>query len=258
MGNELLEAALRLANLGVHVFPCAVKSKSPATVRGLHAATTDPDRIKRFWAIDANFNVAAVTGAISGFFAIDVDGMAGETALAALEAKHGALPPTIENVTATGRHVLFAWDPAYEIRNSASKIAPSVDVRGQQGYILMPPSWHPSGRQYVRSVDCASTLAAAPEWLLRLVGTPAAGAGKAAPPSQWRELVGAPIPEGRRNAMLASFVGYLLHHRIDPVVAGEIIHMVNAARCQPPLADTDVERIVGSIAGRELRRRLGS
>jgi len=253
--NELLDAALRLADLGVHVFPCKPRSKEPATIRGLHAATVDPDRVKRFWAIDENFNLAAVTGSVSGFFAMDVDGVAGENSVAALEAEHGALPPSIENITATGRHVLFQWDPNYDIRNSASKIAPGVDVRGQQGYILMPPSWHPSGRQYTRSVDCAGTLAAAPEWLLRLAGTPATGAGKATPPEQWCDLIASETAAGERNSTATRLAGHLLRHNINPSVTMGLLHCWNVARCTPPLSDDEVTQVVDSICRKEAQRR---
>lgn len=52
------------------------------------------------------------------------------------------------------------------VRNSAGKIAPGIDVRGDGGYVLAPPSIHPTGRRYEWSVDCASALATAPAWLL--------------------------------------------------------------------------------------------
>jgi Bifunctional DNA primase/polymerase, N-terminal/Primase C terminal 1 (PriCT-1) len=255
MSKALLDAALRLADLGVHVFPCKARSKEPATIRGLCAATVDPDRIKRLWAIDENFNVGAVTGAVSGFFALDIDSMAGENAVAALEAEHGALPATIENVTASGRHVLFQWDPNYEIRNSVSKIAPSVDVRGQQGYILMPPSWHPSGRQYARSVDCAGVLAAAPEWLLRLAGTPTTGARKAVPTEQWCDLIASETVEGERNSTAARLAGHLLRHNVSPSAVLELLCCWNAARCMPPLPDDEIAQVVDSICRKEASRR---
>ena len=48
-----------------------------------------------------------------------------------------------------------------EVRNSAGRIAAGIDVRGEGGYVLAPPSVHPSGRRYCWSVDSADSFAAA-------------------------------------------------------------------------------------------------
>jgi hypothetical protein len=49
--------------------------------------------------------------------------------------------------------------------------------------------------------------------------------------------------------------GYLLRRHVDPFVVLELIRVFNATRCTPPLSDKDVERIVSSVAGLELKRR---
>ncbi len=100
-----------------------------------------------------------------GVFVVDVDGLDAEAALRRLEAEHGALPPTVEVITARGRHIYFKW-PQEPVRNSAGKIGPHIDVRGDGGYVLSPPSIHPSGRRYSWSVDSTSYIAEAPGWLV--------------------------------------------------------------------------------------------
>ena len=87
---------------------------------------------------------------------MDVDGLDAEVELRRLEAKHGNLPATVEVITTRGRHLYFQT-PETSVRNSAGKVAPGIDVRGDGGYVLAPPSIHPSGRRYEWSVDCAST-----------------------------------------------------------------------------------------------------
>ena len=59
-----------------------------------------------------------------------------------------------------GRHWVFRHAPG--VRNSAGKIAPGVDVRGQGGYIIMPPS---AGYSIVSDVEPAEW----PDWLLELI-----------------------------------------------------------------------------------------
>jgi hypothetical protein len=143
--------------------------------------------------------------------------------------------------------------PDTEIRNSASKIAPGVDVRGTGGYVLAPPSIHPSGRRYAWSVDSANAIAGPPAWLLSLIA--AAAAPCATPPSVWHELVTAGVSEGSRNDSVARLCGHLLRRYVDPQVSLELVRAWNAVRCRPPLADGEVTSIVNSIAGKELKRR---
>ena len=64
-----------------------------------------------------------------------------------LEAEHGELPATVEVITARGRHLYFKM-PDMPVRNSAGKIAAGIDMRGDDGYVLAPPSVHPSGTRY--------------------------------------------------------------------------------------------------------------
>src|SRR5262245_21740669 len=59
-----LEAALRYADLGYPVFPCAPGAKKPVTRRGFHAATADPGKIERMWHRHPTANVAIATGGL--------------------------------------------------------------------------------------------------------------------------------------------------------------------------------------------------
>ena len=170
----MIRTAMALAQKGMAVFPCRPQDKRPATANGLKDATTDLDIIRQWWRQEPQFNLAIATGAVSGIFVVDVDGLDAEVELRRLEAEYGGLPSTVEAITARGRHVYFR-SPEVPVRNSASKIAPGIDVRGDGGYVLAPPSIHPSGRRYEWSVDCATALAEAPVWLIDKISVPATG-----------------------------------------------------------------------------------
>ena len=211
----MIRTAMALARKGMAVFPCRPQDKRPATANGLKDATTDLDLIRQWWQQEPLFNLAIATGAVSGIFVVDIDGLDAEVELRRLEAEHGGFPSTVEVITARGRHVYFR-SPEAPVRNSAGKIAAGIDVRGDGGYILAPPSIHPTGRRYEWSVDCGSSLVEAPAWLLDKVSLQANGVTPALPPEAWRELVTRGAVEGTRNNAIAKVAGHLLRRRIDP------------------------------------------
>ena len=118
----MLRTALALAKRKLHVFPCLPRAKEPAIPGGFKAATTDPQIIQQWWCARPDCNVAIATGAVSGVFAVDVDGLDGELELRRLEAEHGTLPPTVEVITGGGRHLYFKM-PEVPVRNSAARSA---------------------------------------------------------------------------------------------------------------------------------------
>jgi hypothetical protein len=250
--NALGDMALAYAKRGLHVFPCQPRGKVPACARGVSDATTDHNLIAKWWDAIPDCNIGAACGEKSGIFVVAIDAGEAEAALAQLEKLHGALPPTVESITPRGRHAFFSW-PDRVVKNSASKVGPNIDVRGQGGYVLVPPSIHPSGRPYAWSVDSASIFAAAPDWLLDLIAAKPAPRS-VTPPEQWRELAQG-VSKGARNCSLACLAGLLLRRRIDAVVVLALLQGFNARDCSPPLPEEDVCRIVDSICGREFQRR---
>jgi hypothetical protein len=175
-----LAAALRYAARGWAVFPCheptggrcscgrpdcASPAKHPRTARGLHDATNDPGVIAGWWQRWPTANVAVQTGAASGLVVLDVDPYhGGLTTLAELQRTHGGLPPSPAVRTGSGgRHYWFAH-PGDHVRNSAGLLGPGLDIRGDGGYVIAPPSVHAVGGRYLWASEVA--LAQAPGWIL--------------------------------------------------------------------------------------------
>lgn len=147
--SKLGQAALAYARKGWPVFPCDVRGKKPLCDHGLKDATTDEETIGAWWKLWPNANIGHPTGER---IVLDVDGAEGEAALAALGAQHGPLPETLTARTGKGRHLYFSRNGT-QIRNSAGKLGPHLDIRGEGGYVILPPSIHDSGTRY--------------EWLMR-------------------------------------------------------------------------------------------
>jgi hypothetical protein len=164
-----LNAAIDYAARGFAVFPCSPRSKHPALPGGFKNGTSNPALIRRWWLARPDYNIGIRTGIASGVWVLDVDGDDGATVLAALEAKHGPLPPTLISVTSEGCHFWFLYDCPIPC-SADDRIGHGLDVRGEGGYVLAPPSLHPDGPTYRWTND--RPLALAPEWLVRRTRRP--------------------------------------------------------------------------------------
>jgi hypothetical protein len=255
--------ALRLAQRELRVFPCVERGKTPAIKDNLKVASVDNTVIGVWWK-SHGFNIGVATGPRSGVWVLDIDGEEGERTVRRLEAEHSALPPTVEAVTGKGRHLYFRWPDGETIRNSQLRFdLPGFEWRGEGGYVLAPPSVHPSGRVYAWSVDSAPEFADAPEWLLDIVaGRERAGTypGKAdgaepTPSEVWRVLLDQNHEGSHRGSAVARLARQLLRRYVDPYATLGMCHVFNERRCVEPLARTEVFRIVNDIARREADRR---
>ena len=138
------EAALKLAARGMHVFPLIANGKTPATLHGYQDASHDAKRVAEMWKHRPDANIGIATGA-SGLVVIDVDtkhAVDGWDSLTAAMDKFGELPgPTrMASTPSGGGHLYFRAPEGVEIRNSAGKLGPGLDVRARGGYVVAPPS----------------------------------------------------------------------------------------------------------------------
>lgn len=225
--------------------PGCSPGKHPITEHGLKDATRDPQIIRRWWGRWPEANVAIATG--NGLFVLDDDPRhGGDLTLEALEVTHGRLPDTPTVLTGgAGFHHFLRSPDGVEIRNNVGALGPGLDIRGDGGYVIAPPSNHASGRTY--AWECSLRvdelpIAPAPQWLLGLIAqasTSNNGKRFETPPK---------IPEGQRNASLFG-LGRALHARklnYEEILAA--LRAVNLARCQPPLDDAEVEKTAHNAA----------
>lgn len=252
-------AALDYLARGWSAIPMEPRGKRPLVTwlefQDRHAT---PAEVEDWFRDRPGANVGIVTGAVSGLVVLDVDERhGGEESLSGLERSHGLLPATVEAITGGGgRHLYFAH-PAGVVHNRVA-LVPGVDLRGDGGCVVAPPSLHPSGRRYAWAPGRAPEavpLAPPPHWLLQLARPEGRRAGH--PLAHWRELVRRRIPEGERNNTIASLAGHLFRHGVDAEIVLELLAAWNRAQCDPPLPDDEVARVVESIARLHERRREG-
>jgi len=247
-GGEIRAAARAYAARGWSVIPIEPRGKRPLLPWAeFQRRIASAAEIDAWYRAQPDANVAVVTGRLSDLVVIDVDPRhGGEASLARLQAGHGPLPVTAEVATGGGgRHLYFAHPP-FELHNRAG-LAPGVDLRGDGGCVVAPPSRHAGGRPYAW-VAGRSPDEIAPATLPRCFLPAPAAARPGHSPAYWRTLVQQGVGEGRRNETLASLTGHLLWHGVDGDVALELLLAWNRLRCRPPLPDDEVAQVVQSIA----------
>lgn len=194
-----LGAALELGALGWSIVPvhgvvgdrCDCGNPDcPSLGKHPHVSWTDalteaarPDEIEDWWQRWPDANVGVVTGWVSAIVVVDVDPRhGGNETLAVLEADHEPLPETVASATGGGgRHLYFAHPPHLV---PTRPLAAGVDLRGEGGIVVAPPSRHASGLHYEWLQNHGPTerlLSPLPPWLDRLAVRPRPTLGSQAP-----------------------------------------------------------------------------
>src|SRR5262245_23570859 len=168
------DAALGYRQQGIPAVPTNPPAKKPSTKGGFQNRTRDENQTPDWWPRWPNAMIATPTGSASNMWVVDVDRdpvrkIDGTAALAKLISQHGELPPTLMTITPRGgRHLIFAWNNGVEIRNSTGKVGQGIDVRGDGGYVCLPPSRRADGALYQWDPAGASQTVPAPSWLIEL------------------------------------------------------------------------------------------
>jgi hypothetical protein len=250
--NDVLEAALSYAARGWAVLPlhsikdgvctcakadfCSSPGKHPTTINGVKDASRDAQTVGSWFSSPTPRNVGIATGTHSGVVVLDVDFRhGGESSLRVLEYISGRLPATLTATTGNGTHLYFVH-PGHGVPNSAGTLGDGLDIRGDGGFVVAPPSVHVSGRVYSWSSDVL--LAPLPESLGSKVKKKPART-----PEQWVNLLDSPIKNGQRHVRMTEVSGKLLRvFDVDTALA--FARAVNDSRCVPPLPDDELENLV--------------
>ncbi len=174
--NERNAQVLRLAARNFRVFP--VKPDKTPLVKwrtGMtSAATSNVEQIEKWLTKLPEANWAVATGKVSQVFVLDIDGSSGLQSFvdccerADIDWKAVA-EATLGVKTGKGSHLYFQH-PGETVHNSAKKLGPGLDIRGDGGYVVIPPSTHQNGESYFwLGGDESKPVSAAPDWLLERV-----------------------------------------------------------------------------------------
>lgn len=234
--------AKKYAEQGWQSFPVKEKDKTPL-VKWADVATTEENMLVGWWDTMPAANIAIACGKRSGIVVLDVDaGHGGYESLSDLFEKYGALPTTPVSKTGSGGEHIFFKHPGIEIRNSAGKLGKGLDIRGDGGYVVAPPSVHPNGNVYEWEVRPSETpLADMPQWMIDLLR-------EKNPQPQEPKEESEIIVTGERNNYLTQIAGSMRRKGLgeDAIFAALQIH--NREKCSPALADGEVWQIARSVS----------
>ena len=253
-----LAMALRYAARGWPVFPCHTPTahgcscrrgdcarigKHPRTQHGLSDATTDEATIRRWWSMWPDANVAIRTGAVSGLVVLDDDSYkGGDESLSDLERTYQPLPETAQQLTGGGGVQFLFMHPGTHVKNGVESLGTGLDIRGDGGYVIAPPSLHESGKHYAWEMTHdpdETALAPLPPWLLALCQETTRRDAPSA---------GEPIPQGRRNQTLFQHGCSFRARGCTEAVILAALREMNATQCHPPLPDDEVCTVAHSCA----------
>lgn len=205
MTNKMLDAAIAYTDKGWYVLP--VSNKVPVTPHGVKDATRDKKQLEEWFNEWPEAQIAIATGTISGVDVLDVDGPFCPT-----QSKYHVRTPR-------GHHLYFKA----KNQSNAVGIMPSVDVRGNGGYVVAPPSPGYFLEQEIFPLQ---------EWPdLSPVTTPRTTA------------FGPGISKGGRDDALYRYCCYLRSQGANETQIREAAIIRNATYL-PPLSDLEVERKV--------------
>lgn len=258
-GHNMFDAQLVAKLWGWKVFPANPENKTPLIKDWKNIASNKETVINRLFAPFPNAMVAVPTGPVNGITVIDFDIRDSYNGVSNFIQEGYMIPKTAGAKTPSGGFHLYFDSGDQSIPNSVSKLAIGVDVRGDGGYVIAPPSQSIKGTYKWETdwIDRKRSLAKIPLAINSLMLNEKSSfkqnlRSKFHKISSVAEEIDNPISEGSRNNELTRRCGYLFRkYSSDKVL--EIMRHINQRCCNPPIEDRELYRIVCSIGKREGR-----
>jgi len=243
------EQAKALLKKGFSIIPIDTKTKKPLIIwEGLQSTKAVETEVEGWFKQWPEAGVGIITGRLSNLLVFDID------------PRHEGKKELFEKYkTVTcrtgggGWHYYFRFPKGEKIRNTVN-IFKGIDVRGEGGYVIAPPSKHPSGGKYYW-LKGADKIADLPKELEEKLREKKTYSGSTFDP----EIVHG-VGEGERNQAAASLIGKTiqgLRQGDFQTIAWPLIKSWNKQYNRPPLPILELRRTFLSICEIELKRRKG-
>lgn len=245
---EVAKAASEYVKMGFSVIPTNL-DKTPLlrewrSFQKRHAMVSE---IVEWYTMWPDAGVAIITGGISNLVVVDLDT---REAVEKIKNESVGKPPAV--ITGKGYHLYYRYRSG--VGNSVNREL-GLDIRGEGGYVIAPPSKHPSGKTYIWSQRHI--------WNTNMIDLPdlffvkqPEYRGNETDEQHWAtDLFCEGVEEGGRNDACARLAGRLLLKGLGEAEVFEVLHLWNEHRNNPPLPGHEVRRTVESIAASHRRKK---
>jgi len=238
---QFKQVALDYINHGYSIAPLKFKEKIPAIKWEKYQTTRPTEAEVNTWSkMWDDYNIAIITGEVSGITIVDIDGDAGFKSLESLD-----LPATLSVSTGKGKHLYYRYCDNPAVSNKVG-VLPGIDIRNNGGYVVAPPSTHPSGKEY-KFNDDVLTLSDFPQAVVDLCTKRNTKATDTKTVTE--------ITEGSRNATLTSMAGSLHHMGLDYDEVLDIVKLRNS-KLVSPLDEQEITTLCRSVCRYEQGTRM--
>ena len=229
---------------GLAVFPLSRNSKVPRKgSNGYKDATKSIDEAKELWEMNPGANVGIATGSISELVVIDIDvknDVDGMKSYEKLCDEYGIPVTRTARTPSGGIHYYFGL-PDGAVINCQAGLRPGIDIRGEGGYIVAPPSR--IGDSCYEWIDEDVEIQVIPSWLVEKINSPRERRGGPREDIPINALDG--VSEGQRNHVLNRY-GCSMRARGVKKDEAKVLVLEAAANCNPPFSEDEAIKCLNS------------
>jgi hypothetical protein len=248
LADSIRDEARRAYKRGWALIPLKYGEKAPdlPTGHGLLERRATADELRSFtWE-----GLGIVTGGLSNIVVLDVDDKAGGTDTLAERGWGDFVTPYVN--TPGGKHFYFNYDERLS-KTLIGTLGPGLDLKSNGGYVVSPPSVHPSGDTYEWVVTPEElAIQDAPQWLLDEVSGEARSATRDTGPDNM-SLFEEVVAEGNRNETMTHMAGIFHWDRLPKSWCLTAMLAINERYFDPPLPEEEVLQVARNILNRPQR-----
>ncbi len=235
--KNLINDALKYTAQGFSIIPVGQNKKPLINWKEFQERKASEEEVRKWFKEFPDANIGMVTGKISNMVVVDVEN----------GGSIDGLSTTVISKTGGGGWHYFYKYPENGL-NNATRIREKMDIRGDGGYVVLPPSLHSSGNRYEwKNSPEMATLAELPKWVKNIRSENQKNV------TDWDKFLKTTNPEGTRNTRTTQITGKLLKHLPQNLwhKAGHFIKGWNKEKNDPPLPEKEIENVITSIASSE-------
>lgn len=240
--NSRLSAALAYLKDGFSILPVEPNGKKPLIQwEPLQTKLPTTEMLNLWWQQWPNANVGVITGELSYLSVVDIDGERGKASIR----EYGLTFPLTRTVkTPRGWHLWYLFVPTL---HTGAGFVPGLDIRGQGGYVVAPPSSIDAHTYTVIRDLPIMELDPIPDALLHPQRAQPVVTQEPGQRERWvAQTLAAGKPQGERNANATRLVGYF-HHKGIPADIIKALMVGFCERCEPPMDELELAGVIDSV-----------